>query len=379
MSVSVRPIVDPLGDGVEVSLALPGWEPVHDWPERELAAYEAAGLDAVTVVFIDAPTNDLESWPEADRRFLAAVMHGHEEIRKAVPGVWARVRTTPRPLIVPPEFEYETSSSPSEGGPSDFYGTSLAEAQAYAAKEEGRLRHHQPPGDGWHRAAWMPTMVQPGWAGYECECDIAVVEGSPRGGRLSLSRSDCPYKAIAAYVRGLQQQPTLTSRGPEVLRELLDRALAGEWLGQPSGSAFWGSNLYAQTASVVLDIDWGEVTQRLAPEAVRQGLVSMEGMILVPPRPPRRAPDGPLTGWDDEELSDDAAEWVVWCERLDGRYLVEVVDDDNGARLRVYDHDEGETLVAEEAVVLSYGAVFGPDVGDIEVWRETAVRLVDGA
>lgn len=66
---------------------------------------------------------------------------------------------------------------------------------------------------------------------------------------------------------------------------------------------------------------------------------------------------------------------VVWWTRLDGRYGARV--EETGDYTCVLEVTEGEEILYAEEVALSYGALLGPDVGDIADWQEKAVRVVD--
>lgn len=79
--------------------------------------------------------------------------------------------------------------------------------------------------------------------------------------------------------------------------------------------------------------------------------------------------------------SDELAPSVVWFSRLDGRYLVEVVrdeEDGNSGFLRVFDHENDDKLLLNNRTGLSYGAAFGPDVADVAAWQEAVIRAIDG-
>jgi hypothetical protein len=66
---------------------------------------------------------------------------------------------------------------------------------------------------------------------------------------------------------------------------------------------------------------------------------------------------------------------VVWTSTLDKRYEVTVTrSDDYHAELTI---SEGNQVLHREAVGLSYGAIFGPDVADVADWRRIAVAFVD--
>lgn len=68
---------------------------------------------------------------------------------------------------------------------------------------------------------------------------------------------------------------------------------------------------------------------------------------------------------------------LVWKTVLDERYEVEVVRTSQiTGTLTVKDRDG--SLMLSENTHLSYGAAFGPDIGDVEDWITKAVNLVDG-
>jgi len=70
---------------------------------------------------------------------------------------------------------------------------------------------------------------------------------------------------------------------------------------------------------------------------------------------------------------------LIWWSRLDGRYQVEVQrSGERSAMLVIFDHANQGALVHQEITELLYGARFGPDVQDVERWRERAVHVIDG-
>jgi hypothetical protein len=67
---------------------------------------------------------------------------------------------------------------------------------------------------------------------------------------------------------------------------------------------------------------------------------------------------------------------VVWTSTLDGKYeVIAARTEDYHAELTI---SEGNQVLHREAVGLSYGAIFGPDVADVADWRRIAVEFVDG-
>lgn len=133
------------------------------------------------------------------------------------------------------------------------------------------------------------------------------------------------------------------------------------------GDDLWGSNLYLQTVSVVLDVP---LPWDLANAAVEAGLISLDGAVVGLPQPISTAPAGPVMDWDSTEEID--GDWIVWGSRLDSRYQVEVIRDpeiSSRATLTIYDHSDDDAVVHTLQMGLAYGAVFGPDVDDVRaVW-----------
>lgn len=373
-------VTDQLGRGRKVTLALPLAQQVHIVPGEDLAALHEAGLDAAIGVYVDAPSSDRMQWPPEDRVFLDAI---RSQASSAVvePLVWCRVRTAEEYPVVRGAFDdfFPPPIAPPRNPewPVDFTGVELETLVRIADERPGsEIIQHIPAGDGWHRVAWLRYQFAQGeTVGLVCECSIQGVRG-PEGGWTSTSGNEhCPYLKVAAYLRGRALHQTAVSPSPDTLRTLLDRALAGEWLGQQSGGDMWGSNLYLQTVSVLLDVP---MPWALATEAVERGLVSIDGAVLGLPRPTLPAPVGPIMPWESQEAGD--GDWIVWWTRLNGLYQVEVVRDSDSrdrGTLAVYDHSDGYAVIHTQSVDLMYGAVFGPDIEDIQTWQQTATAAVD--
>lgn len=74
----------------------------------------------------------------------------------------------------------------------------------------------------------------------------------------------------------------------------------------------------------------------------------------------------------------------VWYSELDDlngyikRYSIRVIrlDRSNGI-LKVYDTKFNNKLIFEKQVQLSYGAMFGPDISDVDIWKEIVIKFVD--
>ena len=52
-------------------------------------------------------------------------------------------------------------------------------------------------------------------------------------------------------------------------------------------------------------------------------------------------------------------------------------DKTSHGKLTIYDHANDDAEVHTEQVGLAYGAVFGPDTGDVDQWMAVASKVVD--
>ena len=375
-------ISDPLGEATTVTVDLPRQELGHFRPWDELAALHAAGLESTSAVFIDAPTEDVDTWPAVDAAFLHAIAES-DPGAAVTPLVWARIRTAPRyPSLREVKAEkfpfYAEQPVPRESaGPPDFSGVPTERLDKTLRDEPGsRLVLHIPPGDGWHRVAWVRQDVEGLTMSFLlCECSLQHVVKAG-GGTISFrGDASCAYLPVTAYLRALSLRHHFPEATPEALRAMVDAALSGKWLGQLHGDDLWGSNLYLQTVSAVLDVP---MPWELARAAVEEGLISLDGAVLGLPQLIRTAPVGPIMEWDSTEPTD--GDWVVWWSRLDDRYQVEVTrdpDNTSRAKLTIYDRANNNTEVHTEQVDLAYGAVFGPDTSDVNEWKEIAAGVVN--
>jgi len=67
---------------------------------------------------------------------------------------------------------------------------------------------------------------------------------------------------------------------------------------------------------------------------------------------------------------------LVWSATLDERYVIRVVrTEPYSGELVILD---GDKELHREEVVLSYNALFGPDVFDVDAWQGRAVEFIDG-
>ncbi len=86
----------------------------------------------------------------------------------------------------------------------------------------------------------------------------------------------------------------------------------------------------------------------------------------------------PIMNWESQEPFDKDCR-VVWWSRLDNRYQVEVQrSGEKTGTLIIFDHNDCDKAIFKSNVGLSYGALFGPDVMDVELWQNMATDAVDG-
>jgi hypothetical protein len=66
---------------------------------------------------------------------------------------------------------------------------------------------------------------------------------------------------------------------------------------------------------------------------------------------------------------------IVWHSRLDDRYDIHVERKDKYLGDLVI--KEGDNELFREEVGMQYGAIFGPDVDDVQHWQDIAIQFVD--
>lgn len=71
---------------------------------------------------------------------------------------------------------------------------------------------------------------------------------------------------------------------------------------------------------------------------------------------------------------------LVWQSILDDRFLVEVhrLSSHNGT-LHIFDHNKNDEEIFSHPVELAYGAMFGPDSGDVLAWQGIVLDFIDNS
>jgi hypothetical protein len=101
-----------------------------------------------------------------------------------------------------------------------------------------------------------------------------------------------------------------------------------------------------------------------------QRRVELEDKDLIA-NPPHRQSSGSGATDDEIECGD-----AVWATVLDGKYVVEIQRINHRNYLCLF--EIGGRLLHVEPTNVAFGAMFGPDVGDVAKWEERAVEIVDG-
>ena len=67
----------------------------------------------------------------------------------------------------------------------------------------------------------------------------------------------------------------------------------------------------------------------------------------------------------------------IWFSQLDNRYDCRVTRTDQSHGLLTVTDTTDQRVLLSEAVELSYGAVYGPDIDDVAEWQDKCVAVVD--
>lgn len=206
------------------------------------------------------------------------------------------------------------------------------------------------------------------WTCYGLVCDCSAnYEIRDGGGVTTFSDRDgfaCLYRAVAAHDQALATRDRLgwapgVLPDPAAVRDVLGMALHGEWVGQPHGSEFWGSNLYLQTVAAIAGVSESGMWD-VAAEGQARGLFSMEGSVLIPFRGPAEDPSALLRSVD-----------VGSGVRLDVYGPVGVRESDEIVIKRV----TGDSVAEVSRFALGHTPVFGYDVEDLDRVNEELARL----
>lgn len=70
-------------------------------------------------------------------------------------------------------------------------------------------------------------------------------------------------------------------------------------------------------------------------------------------------------------------EAAIWSSGLDNKYQIEVQRIDSGTGTFVIFDTADNKVLFTKVVPLYYGAQFGPDVMDVEIWQEMGIKFAD--
>lgn len=68
---------------------------------------------------------------------------------------------------------------------------------------------------------------------------------------------------------------------------------------------------------------------------------------------------------------------LVWQAILDGKYGCSVARISGSKGRLVVANEETKEILLDKEVALSYGAIFGPDADDVNLWQDICIEVVD--
>lgn len=69
---------------------------------------------------------------------------------------------------------------------------------------------------------------------------------------------------------------------------------------------------------------------------------------------------------------------LVWYSTLDNRYKIQIQRIDySSANLYIFDSIKNNEQIFCQKVSLSYGAIYGPDVNDVNIWKKIIINFID--
>ena len=68
---------------------------------------------------------------------------------------------------------------------------------------------------------------------------------------------------------------------------------------------------------------------------------------------------------------------IIWESILDNQYTCKVERVDESTGCLVVRDNVNAFLILEQTVALSYGAMYGPDLGDVAHWQDLCIEAID--
>lgn len=69
---------------------------------------------------------------------------------------------------------------------------------------------------------------------------------------------------------------------------------------------------------------------------------------------------------------------IIWESILDSQYICKVTRIDESTGCLTVRDSINAFMILEQTVALSYGAMYGPDRGDVAYWQDLCVEAIDG-
>ena len=91
-----------------------------------------------------------------------------------------------------------------------------------------------------------------------------------------------------------------------------------------------------------------------------------------------KKPKSEFNDYKNKTKQQPCGENIVWCIVLDNRYGAEVErTTTHKGFLNIFDLDNNGKLVSSNETNISYDAIFGPDINDVEKWKNDIINIVD--
>jgi len=89
-------------------------------------------------------------------------------------------------------------------------------------------------------------------------------------------------------------------------------------------------------------------------------------------------PKSDFSKYKNSKIASGLGKNIVWCGVLDCRYGLEVerIEQYSGI-LYIFDLSDNNKLIESINTPISYDALFGPDINDVNKWKDIGIQIID--
>lgn len=211
-----------------------------------------------------------------------------------------------------------------------------------------------------------------------CECDFTEIVGwyikddrrfTTDAARKCLKRTvaleqrhlELREEYEARFGKGLDSLPS--AKVAQVVLDLVDKAIAGEWLENGSGAAFYGGHFYFQTVASILDMPMAEVAETIYKMVARHE-IKLDGAVVKSYSPP------PPAEWEDC--------FTVELDGWTGKALLPAHSEmPQEWQFELLDPEGKKVVFNDPHLRLVHTPIFGPDVDDVAAAEHKLLSLID--